>query len=129
MKTPIVYLVGAGPGDPGLITIKGRECIARADVVIYDYLAAPALLRHASPGAELVYVGKQGGDKVYAATVNGEALLKCRATGVGSHTLLAGIIRLIVLAVAGLFLAPAMLGELANAVVLPPEPTYIEIES
>ena len=62
MKTPIVYLVGAGPGDPGLITVKGRECIARADVVIYDYLAAPALLRHASPGAELVYVGKQGGD-------------------------------------------------------------------
>jgi uroporphyrinogen III methyltransferase/synthase len=62
MKTPIVYLVGAGPGDPGLITVKGRECIARADVVIYDYLAAPALLRHASPAAELVYVGKQGGD-------------------------------------------------------------------
>ena len=50
MKTPIVYLVGAGPGDPGLITVKGRECIAAADVVIYDYLAAPALLRHASAG-------------------------------------------------------------------------------
>jgi uroporphyrinogen III methyltransferase/synthase len=57
-----VYLVGAGPGDPGLITVKGRECIAAADVVIYDYLASPALLKHARPGAELIYVGKKGGD-------------------------------------------------------------------
>ena len=40
-KKGIVYLVGAGPGDPGLITLKGRECIERADVVVYDYLAAP----------------------------------------------------------------------------------------
>jgi len=59
---PKVYLVGAGPGDPGLITVKGRECIAAADVVVYDYLAAPALLRHARPEAELIYVGKKGGD-------------------------------------------------------------------
>jgi uroporphyrinogen III methyltransferase / synthase len=57
-----VYLVGAGPGDPGLITVKGRECIAAADVVIYDYLASPALLKHARPDAELIYVGKKGGD-------------------------------------------------------------------
>ena len=59
---PKVYLVGAGPGDPGLITVKGRECIAAADVVIYDYLASPALLAHARPQAELIYVGKKGGD-------------------------------------------------------------------
>ena len=59
---PKVYLVGAGPGDPGLITVKGRECIAAADVVVYDYLAAPALLRHARPDAELIYVGKKGGE-------------------------------------------------------------------
>ncbi|MFZ7127323.1 MAG: uroporphyrinogen-III C-methyltransferase [Desulfobacterales bacterium] len=57
-----VYLVGAGPGDPGLITVKGRRCIETADVVIYDYLAAPALLEHARPDAELVYVGKKGGE-------------------------------------------------------------------
>lgn len=57
-----VYLVGAGPGDPGLITVKGRECIQTADVIIYDYLASPALLRHAPPGAEMIYVGKKGGD-------------------------------------------------------------------
>ncbi|MFW6239633.1 MAG: uroporphyrinogen-III C-methyltransferase, partial [Thermodesulfobacteriota bacterium] len=57
-----VFLIGAGPGDPGLITVRGRDCIAEADVVVYDYLAAPALLRHARPGAEMIYVGKKGGD-------------------------------------------------------------------
>jgi uroporphyrinogen III methyltransferase/synthase len=62
MKPPIVYLVGAGPGDPGLITVKGRECIAAADVLIYDYLAAPSLLKHAAATAELIYVGKKGGE-------------------------------------------------------------------
>jgi uroporphyrinogen III methyltransferase / synthase len=57
-----VYLVGAGPGDPGLITVKGRECIENADIVIYDFLASPALLKHASEHAQLIYVGKKGGD-------------------------------------------------------------------
>ncbi|MBU2489518.1 MAG: uroporphyrinogen-III C-methyltransferase [Proteobacteria bacterium] len=57
-----VYLIGAGPGDPGLITVKGLSCIKRADVVVYDYLAAPALLDHARPDAEIIYVGKKGGD-------------------------------------------------------------------
>ncbi|NNF99565.1 MAG: uroporphyrinogen-III C-methyltransferase [Desulfobacteraceae bacterium] len=57
-----VYLVGAGPGDPGLITVKGTYCIQHADALIYDYLAAPELIRYARPGAELIYVGKKGGD-------------------------------------------------------------------
>ncbi|RPH51191.1 MAG: uroporphyrinogen-III C-methyltransferase [Desulfobacteraceae bacterium] len=57
-----VYLVGAGPGDPGLITVKGRECIERADVVVYDYLASPSLLKYAKNKSEIIYVGKQGGD-------------------------------------------------------------------
>ena len=57
-----VYLVGAGPGDPGLITVKGQECIQTADVIIYDYLAAPALLNYAPKKAEIIYVGKKGGD-------------------------------------------------------------------
>jgi uroporphyrinogen III methyltransferase / synthase len=63
MGKPIgkVYLVGAGPGDPGLITVKGLECVKKADVVIYDYLANERLLDHRRPDAELVYVGKQGG--------------------------------------------------------------------
>jgi uroporphyrinogen III methyltransferase / synthase len=55
-----VYLIGAGPGDPGLITVKGLECVQKADVVIYDYLANERLLEHRRPDAELIYVGKQG---------------------------------------------------------------------
>ncbi len=57
-----VYLVGAGPGDPGLITVKGLECIERADVLIYDFLVSPILLKHAPENAEIIYVGKKGGD-------------------------------------------------------------------
>jgi uroporphyrinogen III methyltransferase/synthase len=53
-----VYLVGAGPGDPGLITLRGVECLHQADVVVYDRLANPILLRHA-PRAEWLDVGKQ----------------------------------------------------------------------
>jgi uroporphyrinogen III methyltransferase/synthase len=62
MRKAKVYLVGAGPGDPGLITVKGKECIQTAEVVIYDYLAAPALLNYAPEDAEIIYVGKKGGD-------------------------------------------------------------------
>lgn len=53
-----VYLVGAGPGDPGLITLKGAECLARADIVLYDYLVNPATLQHANHNAELVQLGQ-----------------------------------------------------------------------
>ena len=55
----IVYIVGAGPGDPGLITVKGLECLRRADVVLYDRLAAPELLDEAPSHAELIDVGKE----------------------------------------------------------------------
>ena len=57
-KAGKVYLVGAGPGDVGLITVKGLECIQRAEVVVYDNLVNPALLKHARPEAELVFAGK-----------------------------------------------------------------------
>ncbi|WP_321494188.1 uroporphyrinogen-III C-methyltransferase [uncultured Desulfobacter sp.] len=57
-----VYLIGAGPGDPGLITVKAKECIQTADVVVYDYLASPVLLGYARKDAEVIYVGKKGGD-------------------------------------------------------------------
>lgn len=57
-----VYLIGAGPGDPGLITVKAMECIQAADVVVYDYLASPFLLDYAKKDAEIIYVGKKGGD-------------------------------------------------------------------
>jgi len=59
-KTGKVYLVGAGPGDPKLITVKGLECIKQADVVVYDYLANPRLFVCTKPDAELIYVGKSG---------------------------------------------------------------------
>ncbi len=57
-----VYLLGAGPGDPGLLTVKARDILAAADVVVYDYLASPAFLALARPEAEIIYVGKKGGD-------------------------------------------------------------------
>jgi uroporphyrin-III C-methyltransferase len=57
----IVYLVGAGPGDPKLITVRGAEVLSRADVVLYDRLAAPELLDLAPASAERVYVGKEPG--------------------------------------------------------------------
>lgn len=56
-----VYLVGAGPGDPGLITVKGLECIKQADVLIYDFLASPVLLKQAPENSEIIYVGKKEG--------------------------------------------------------------------
>ena len=55
----IVYLVGGGPGDPGLITVKGLECLRRADLVLYDRLIAQELLAETSPEAELIDVGKE----------------------------------------------------------------------
>lgn len=58
-----VYLIGAGPGDPGLLTLKGRQCLELADVVIYDFLVNPALLAHAPDGAEKICVGKPHSDR------------------------------------------------------------------
>lgn len=55
-----VYLVGAGPGDPKLLTLRGKECLEQADVVLYDYLANPTLLQHAPTTAERIYVGRRG---------------------------------------------------------------------
>jgi len=57
-----VFIIGAGPGDPGLITLRGAECIGQADVVVYDYLANEDFLRRARKDARLIYVGKKGGD-------------------------------------------------------------------
>ena len=54
----MVYLVGAGPGDPGLLTLRGREALARAEVVVYDHLASPRLLDLAPPGALRISAGK-----------------------------------------------------------------------
>lgn len=59
----IVYLIGAGPGDTGLMTIKGKEVLGRSDVVVYDYLVNPKLLALARADAEIIYVGKKAGRK------------------------------------------------------------------
>lgn len=61
--TGIVYLVGGGPGDPGLITQRGAELLASADVVLHDELVHPALLDLAKPDAEVRFVGKRGADR------------------------------------------------------------------
>lgn len=60
-KRGICYLVGAGPGDPGLMTIKGKECLSKAEVVVYDYLSNAEFLRFVPEGAEIIYVGKKAG--------------------------------------------------------------------
>ncbi len=56
-----VYLVGAGPGDPELLTLKGKRCLEAAEVVLFDELVSRELLDHASGNAELIYVGKKHG--------------------------------------------------------------------
>jgi uroporphyrinogen III methyltransferase/synthase len=85
----MVYLVGAGPGDPGLITVRGLEIIRSADVIIYDYLAAPALLRHVRENAEMIYVGKKGGDHTLSQEgIN--ALIVAKATAGASVARLKG---------------------------------------
>lgn len=58
-----VYLVGAGPGDPGLLTLKGKAALERADTIVYDFLANEDLLRYARPDCEKICVGKRPGEK------------------------------------------------------------------
>ena len=61
-KTGKVYLVGAGPGDLGLVTLRAKECIERADVIVYDHLANPEMLAWAREDAEVLYAGKKAGE-------------------------------------------------------------------
>ncbi len=76
----ICYLVGAGPGDPGLLTLRGCECLRRADVVIYDYLSNPELLRFAPESAERIYAGKIAGQHaIHQEETNGMLIKFTRA--------------------------------------------------
>lgn len=67
-KSGIVYIVGAGPGDPGLITVRGLNCLRQAEVVVYDRLVHPQLLEEAPPEAKLIHVGKTPGQKSISQT-------------------------------------------------------------
>ena len=71
MPTGKVYLIGAGPGDPGLLTLKGKRCLEEADIVIHDYLVDARILAYARPEAELFYAGKKsGGDSMPQPEIN-----------------------------------------------------------
>ena len=61
-STGRVYLIGSGPGDPKLLTIKAAEAIVASDVIVYDYLVNPVVLAHSRRDAELIYAGKRAGE-------------------------------------------------------------------
>ena len=62
MKKGMVYLVGAGSGNPALLTQKGQQCLQLADLVVYDALASVSILNHVRPDCELYFVGKRAGN-------------------------------------------------------------------
>ena len=76
-----VYLVGAGPGDPNLITVRGRDLLQRAEVVVYDYLASPRLLDLAPSSAERIYVGKKAADHTMSQDDINQLLVDLAAKG------------------------------------------------
>jgi len=67
-KKPSVTIVGAGPGDPDLISVKGLRAILNAEVILYDALVSPDLIKNAAPGCKLVYVGKRKAKKEFSQT-------------------------------------------------------------
>ena len=76
-----VWLVGAGPGDPGLLTLRAASALREADVVFHDALPGPAVLRHARPEARLVDVGKRKGHAPWNQTAIGTALIDAARAG------------------------------------------------
>ena len=75
-----VYLVGAGPGHPGLITLRGVECLRRADVVLHDYLANPLILSHVRDSTEVVCLGRHRRSDVWSqAAINQEMVRRAQA--------------------------------------------------
>ena len=76
-----VYLVGAGPGDPGLITLRGVECLLRADLVLYDYLVNPQILDHVRATAELVCLGRHGRGRIMSPSEVNERMIRGAQAG------------------------------------------------
>src|SRR5690348_3002449 len=70
-----VYLVGAGPGDPGLVTLRAVEILRRADAVLFDYLVNPAILGHCREGALKISLGKHGSGRILSQTEINERLV------------------------------------------------------
>ena len=78
-KSGKVYLIGAGPGDPQLLTLKAAKAMATSDVIVYDYLVNPEVLVHARQGVELIYVGKRAGQhSASQAEINGILIERAR---------------------------------------------------
>jgi uroporphyrinogen III methyltransferase/synthase len=78
-KNGTVYLVGAGPGDLGLVTLRAKECIETADVIVYDHLANPEMLSWARDDAGIVYAGKEaGGSQLSQQQINAILIDKAR---------------------------------------------------
>ncbi len=75
----IVYLVGAGPGDPGLLTVRAADLLGRADAVVYDRLIHPEILARARSGARLIFAGKEGGgEQMQQEEINGVLINQAR---------------------------------------------------
>ena len=88
--SPRVYLVGAGPGDPGLLTLRAARCLAVADVVVHDYLLGPRLLEHVRPEAEVIAVGRSHDERLDQAAIGAILIGRVRAGFVPEPMMLAG---------------------------------------
>jgi len=80
-STGKVYLIGAGPGDPKLLTIKAAEAIGASDVIVYDYLVNPEVLAHSRRDCELIYAGKRAGESSISQAQINHLLIERAATG------------------------------------------------
>ncbi len=80
-KKGICFLVGAGPGDPGLLTLRAKECLESADVVVYDYLCNPEILNHAPSDAKKIYAGKKAADHAIPQDELNDLLVKLSIEG------------------------------------------------
>jgi uroporphyrinogen III methyltransferase/synthase len=80
LNTGICYIAGAGPGDLGLVTVRARECVENAEVIVYDYLCNPEILRWAPRESEIIYAGKKAGAHTLSqAQINQLLIEKTRA--------------------------------------------------
>jgi len=77
----MVYLVGAGPGDPGLVTVRGLDALRRADVIVYDRLVHPDLVNRAAPWAEKIFVGKRAEGRSIEQDKTNDLLVSLARTG------------------------------------------------